>query len=613
MEGSAIAERIADALTRDGSLWFESAFCKGLNAGALLFSDPLEVVTLIALTELEGFFCTLEEKLAKGYYLAGWLSYEVGYGFEPTLFSIDGSKNALSPLAWFGVYREPEHVSERVVEQLFSEHLSVHLGALSFNLSIEEYGEKIRTIKNEIAAGNVYQVNFTGRNRFTFNDTSSALFGGLRAAQPLSYTAFLKSGDRTILSFSPELFFRKRGMVIETMPMKGTAPRGSSAEEDSRLREGLSQCKKNLAENLMIVDLLRNDLGRICRPGSIDTQELFATETYPTLHQMVSTIRGEVRENVGMYDLFKALYPSGSITGAPKIKAMQLIQALETEPRGVYTGAIGFITPDRDMVFNVAIRTVELSEEEGLYGSGSGIVWDSLQQEEYRECQLKTKILTEGGNSHFELFESILWAGSYLWLEEHLDRLALSARALEYPYDHAAAMKILTQLEEELRRRGHRFKVKLTLSFQGTFSTDSLLAEADNSGAPVRLCLATHRTDSSNLSLYHKTTERALYDRYYRLAREKGYDEVLFLNERGELTEGAISNLFISKNRYFHTPPLSCGLLNGIFRQYFLATRSNASEKLITINELHSADMIYIANSVRGLRQAVFTGDHLSL
>ncbi len=613
MEVSAITERIADTLTRDGSLWLESAFCKGLNGGALFFSDPVEEVKLSSLTELEGFFRTLEEKRAKGYFLAGWMSYEVGYGFEPALFSIDGAKNSPSPLAWFGVYREPEHVSERVVEELFSEHVSVALGAVSFNLSKDKYGEKIRAIRNEIAAGNVYQVNFTGRNRFKFKGNSSALFGVLRGAQPLSYRAFINSGDRTILSFSPELFFRKRGMVIETMPMKGTAPRGSNAEEDTCLREGITQCKKNLAENLMIVDLLRNDLGRICRPGSIVTQELFATETYPTLHQMVSTIRGEARENIGLYDLFKALYPSGSITGAPKIKAMQLIQALETAPRGVYTGAIGFITPESDMVFNVAIRTVELSGEEGLYGSGSGVVWDSDPQEEYQECLLKAKILTKAGTSHVELFESILWAGSYLWLEEHLDRLASSARALEYPYDHASAMQILSQLEEELRRKGHRFKLKLTLSFQGTFSTNCHLAEVDNSGAPVRLSLATHRTDSSTPSLYHKTTERALYDRYYSLARENGYDEVLFLNERGEVTEGAISNLFIRKNRYFYTPPVSCGLLNGIFRQYFLATRPYASEKLITLPDLLFADNIYIANSVRGLRPALFTGDHLSL
>ncbi len=250
MEVSESTKQIADTLARDGSLWFESAFCKGYGGGALLFSEPVEEVKLSSLTELEGFFRTLEEKLAKGYFLAGWMSYEVGYGFEPALFSIDGAENSPSPLAWFGVYSQPEHVSERVVEELFSEHLSVAPGAVSFNLSKDEYGEKIRAIRNEIAAGNVYQVNFTGRNRFKWRGTPSALFGVLRAAQPLSYTAFLKSGDRTILSFSPELFFRKRGMVIETMPMKGTAPRGSSVEEDCRLREGLIPFLKQKCYNI---------------------------------------------------------------------------------------------------------------------------------------------------------------------------------------------------------------------------------------------------------------------------------------------------------------------------------------------------------------------------
>ena len=395
MERSAASEHLADTLSRDGSLWFESAFCKGFNGGALLFSDPVEVVTLTSLSGLHGFFQTLEEKLAEGYYLAGWLSYEVGYGFEPAIFPIDAAQFPPSPLGWFGVYREPEHVAASVVEQLFSEDVALTPGALHFNLSREEYTEKIELIKQHIAAGNLYQVNFTGRYRFSLNDSVSALFSALRASQPSSYTAFLKSGERTILSFSPELFFRKRGLVIETMPMKGTARRGISVEDDTRLREGLARCEKNLAENLMIVDLLRNDLGRICRPGSIETEGLFATETYPTLHQMVSTIRGEEREGVGLYELFKALYPSGSITGAPKIRAMKCIQSLETEPRGIYTGTIGFITPDLDMVFNVAIRTVELSAEEGIYGSGGGIVWDSDAQEEYRECQLKAKILTD--------------------------------------------------------------------------------------------------------------------------------------------------------------------------------------------------------------------------
>ena len=618
MYGSATTQLIADTLTREGSLWFESAFCKGVNGGALLFSDPVEVVVLSSLSGLKRFFQTLEEKLAESYFLAGWLSYEAGYGFEPTLFSFADATHSSSPLAWFGVYRSPQHYSERVVKELFYEHPSSSPGIVSFNLPEEEYREKVLAIKDQIAAGNVYQVNFTGRNRFTFSGSASALYGALRDAQPSSYTALLNCGERTILSFSPELFFSKRGLAIETMPMKGTAPRGRTFEEDNRFKESLTQCKKNRAENLMIVDLLRNDLGRICRPGSIKAEKLFAAETYPTLHQMVSTIRGEQRENIGLYELFKALYPSGSVTGAPKIKAMKLIRTFETEPRAIYTGTIGFISPDRDMVFNVAIRTVELSGEEGVYGSGSGIVWDSDPQEEYRECHLKAKILSESGNSHGELFESMLWAGRYLWLQEHLDRLASSARVLGYPFDSTAAFMILTQFEEELRllhqpKPDIRFKVKLTLSFQGDLSLGYQSIEVQNSSVPLRLCLAAHRTDSSKSLLHHKTSTRALYDRHNSVAREKGFDEVLFLNERGELTEGTISNIFISKGRHFYTPPVSCGLLNGIFRQYFLATRPFASEKTLTIHDILSADTIYMTNSVRGLRRALFTGDQLSL
>ncbi len=613
MDPSAATQQFADTLTKEGSLWFESAFCKGLRCGALLFSDPVEVILLYSLSDLERFFLTLEEKRAAKYFLAGWLSYEVGYGFEPTLFSVDPATVSSSPLAWFGVYREPEHYSEKSVEELFSEHPSAAPGMASFNLSSEEYQAKIRAIKEQIAAGNVYQVNFTGRNRFNFSGTASALFCAMRGAQPASYTAFLNTGERTILSFSPELFFTKRGMALETMPMKGTAPRGSSVEEDTLLKEGLTQCQKNCAENLMIVDLLRNDLGRICRPGSIVAEKLFATETYPTLHQMVSTIRGEQREKIGLYELFKAIYPSGSVTGAPKIKAMKLIQTLETEPRAIYTGTIGFIMPDGDMVFNVAIRTVEMSAGKGVYGSGSGIVWDSDPQDEYQECRLKAKILADASTSHGALFESMLWAGSYLWLEPHLDRLASSARILGYPFDHDAVSMILMLLEEELRPSGNRFKVKLTLSFQGDFSLDYQSIEVQHTSEPLRLCLAAQRTDSSQSLLYHKTTARELYDTGYSLARQKGYDELLFLNEHGEVAEGAISNLFIRKGRHFYTPPISSGLLNGIYRQYFLTTRPFAHVQALTLSDILSADTIYITNSVRGIRQAVFTGNHLSL
>jgi len=613
MNRSATNGWIADTLSKEGSLWFESAFCKRFNQGALLFSEPVEVIKLVSLSSLQDFFKVLEQKLDEGYFLGGWLSYEVGYGFEQTLFHADAAKLPPSPLGWFGVYRNPEHVSERELEQLFSEQVSVHPCALSFSLSEQEYAEKIAILSGEIAAGNVYQVNFTGRYRFTLPCPALDLFCAMRSAQPSSYTAYLNCGERTILSFSPELFFTRCGSVIETMPMKGTAPRGYGFEEDNGLREGLARCTKNLAENLMIVDLLRNDLGRICKPGSVEATSLFATETYPTLHQMVSTIQGELREDVVLYDLFKALYPCGSITGAPKIKAMSLIQELEQQPRGIYTGTIGFITPNRDMVFNVAIRTAELSGQEGVYGTGSGIVWDSDVHDEYRECQLKAKILVDASMQHVELFESILWSGSYVWLQDHLERITSSAQVLGFPCEKKSAVIILTNLEKDLRQSGKRFKVRLSLSCKGVFSVGYEALEVLNSVVPVKLCLAADRTDSSQPLLYHKTTSRELYDRYYALARKKGYEEVLFLNEQGEITEGAISNIFIRKGPHFYTPPSDSGLLKGIYRQYFLATRPLATEKTLTLQDVTGADMIYIANSVRGLRPAIFNGYQIML
>lgn len=652
MKGESLFERLAATLATEGTLWLESAFCNEPEGGALLFSDPLEVVTLATLNDIEPFFRRLEEKSTAGFHLAGWLTYEAGYAFEKRLLhglSPDDSHLPPSPLGWFGVYREPERFSAAEVQELFAEpglRSDLIITDLSFNLSEEEYGRKIERIKEQIAAGNLYQVNFTGRYRFTSNSEPTALFAALRGRQPSSYTACINSGGRTILSCSPELFFRRRGSLIETMPMKGTAPRGRTIEEDNRLREGLAGCQKNRAENLMIVDLLRNDLGRICKSGTVEAEDLFTIETWPTLHQLLSTIRGELREGIKLSELFRALYPSGSITGAPKISAMKLIQSLEPTPRGIYTGAIGYITPDSEMVFSVAIRTIELSRKQGTYGSGGGIVWDSEPGDEYRECQLKAKILigsdrnssaassdsgtaqgSEAGQ-HFQLFESLLWNGNYLWLDEHLQRFATSAATLGFPCDTAAATHLLHQLEEEMRHHGSqnsnpqpgqqqehprteeqcrgaaRCKVRLSLSREGSCSASYEPITVQGSTPKLRLCIAAEPTHSSNPLLRHKTTKRELYDHHFTLARQQGYDEILFHNERGEITEGAISTIFIRKGRQLCTPPLHCGLLNGIFRRYILATRPTATEKIITINDIATADAIFIANSVRGLRPA---------
>jgi para-aminobenzoate synthetase / 4-amino-4-deoxychorismate lyase len=611
-------ERAAHQFSRQGTFWFESAFCRGLDCEALLFTEPDREIVLLAPSGLEAFFRDMEELLDGGYYLAGWLSYEAGHGFEKSLEAEGESGPHHAPLAWFGAYRSPLRFSDEDVAKLFETHAALvpfdpsELSPPVFSITGDDYTGKIGRIRDEIARGNVYQVNFTGRYRFTYTGMASALFSAMRKAQPFSYSAFTGNAGHSVLSFSPELFFRCSGPEIETMPMKGTAPRGEDPSGDEQLREKLGSCEKNRAENLMIVDLIRNDLGRICRPGTIEATGLFRTETYPTLHQMVSSVRGTMPRRAGPAEIFRALFPSGSVTGAPKIKAMQLIRELEDGPRGIYTGSLGFITPDREMAFSVAIRTVELFGSRGVYGSGSGIVWDSSAEDEYRECQIKAKILSELAAGEFSLFETILWSGAYLWLPRHLDRMAGSASALGFRWDRNGAAMHLETLHKSLRASGGRFKVRLFLSRDGAFTSDCEPVEHSTSAAPIRLCLAADRLDSSDPLARHKTTRREMYDRYFASAQRQGYGDVLFLNERGEVCEGAISTLFIRKGSRFFTPPLSSGLLDGVYRRYFLETRPDASEKTLALQELLDADMVYAANSVRGLRRAIFTGDRLS-
>ncbi|MBM3163187.1 MAG: aminodeoxychorismate synthase component I [Chlorobi bacterium] len=595
-----------------GTLWFETAGTGSSVSEALLFSDPLDILLLHAGRSLTGFFSLLEKKLAEGFFLAGWIGYEAGYGFEPQLLPLRPSADA-GPLAWFGVYREPQRFSGDDVEAFLSRQAAFEpfsVDTLRFDCTAAGYAGVIEAIRARIAAGDVYQVNFTGRYRFSFRGSPQALFMKLRRSQPSAYTAFLNTGDRSVLSVSPELFFRCRNGLVETMPMKGTACRGADPEDDTERKHGLARCEKNRAENLMIVDLLRNDLGRICVPGSVEATDLFATETYPTLHQMVSTVRGQLRKDAGLYDIFRALFPSGSVTGAPKIRAMKLIAELETSPRGVYTGTIGFMTPGRDMTFNVAIRTVELSGNKGVYGSGSGIVWDSDPSGEFRECMLKARILGDAALRQDTpgLFETMLWAGRYLWFDEHIGRMRQSALEFGIPFDEYSARKELESLEASVLSTGTRFRVRLALSPDGSIALEHEAFIVTLPAQPLRIGLAGERITTGDRSRYHKTTSRALYNRVFRRALEEGFDEVLFLNERGEVAEAAISNIMVLSRGYYFTPPVSSGLLDGVFRSYFLRTRSNCREKVLFPHDLHAADALYVCNSLRGMRRAVFDG-----
>jgi para-aminobenzoate synthetase/4-amino-4-deoxychorismate lyase len=390
--------------------------------------------------------------------------------------------------------------------------------------------------------------------------------------------------------------------------MKGTAARGLTTREDRERAEWLRNDPKNRSENVMIVDLLRNDLGRLAKFGSVRAENLFAVERYPTLWQMTSTVTAELRAEVGFHDIFRALFPCGSITGAPKVRAMQLLAGLEGHPRGVYTGAIGYFSARRT-VFNVAIRTLELDGDQGTMGVGSGIVIDSDAREEYGECVLKAEFLTGSANrfpEKFSLVETILWDSGYPLIELHLDRLLDSAEYFGFDCERNKVKASLMEYAQAFQRTQAR-RVRLLLDREGQINIeDQPLTKCDGGNAkPVRVLISEQRSDSKDAMLFHKTTHRPLYAATFKEAVNAGFDDVLFMNERDEVTEGAISNIFIEKGGKWLTPPVECGLLAGVYRRHLLETRPGIEERVLHAEDLRQAYAVYLCNAVRGLRKAV--------
>ena len=589
------------------------------NYRSFLFIDPVDTRSIHSIGEVPALLADIERYVAQGSYAAGYLGYECGYHFEKIADCLPDA----APLAWFGIYRAP----------LVFNHLTgafeaddkggsapaageppddaYRIDHLRYNIPMEEYFRSLDRIQSLIRAGSTYQINFTGKYLFECAGSRLALYHALKKRQRVSYGAFINARGRTVLSFSPELFFRRTGDTITTKPMKGTVRRGRTCEEDLLLQEWLRHDPKNRAENVMIVDLLRNDLGRISEVGSVRVRELFQVEQYQTLFQMTSTIEGKIRRGMGYYDIFRSLFPSGSVTGAPKIRSMQIIRELEGEPRGVYTGAIGYVSPAGEAVFNVAIRTLVLDGRRGEMGVGSGIVADSNPGDEYEECQLKAAFVASV-HEEFRLIETILWDGGYPLLTRHMRRIIESARYFDYPSDVDDVLASL-MAEGERFPEGKRYKVRLTLDRDGGIALESLVLEEGSEVGPARVALSGRRTDATDPFLYHKTTRRAVYDRMYRLAAERGFADVIFMNEDGQVTEGAISNIFIRKGAALITPPVTCGLLNGVYRQHLLETEAGAREGVLWLDDLRHADAIYICNAIRGLREVGFCEQYLGL
>ncbi len=567
------------------------------NFTSFLFTNPVKIIMTKKYSQLEDCFKNAERLLKKGYYIAGYLSFEAASSFEKHIRQHNPVK---TPLIWLGIYKKPAvyHCKKGAISLPVQRNYDIT--CLKPALSKKKYLSKIKKIKNLIKKGLTYQVNFTYKYNFQFQGSVRSFFMELGRQQPVSYGALIDTGENSILSLSPELFFRKKNSSMTMKPMKGTIERGRTCPEDKRKESELFSSKKDRAENVMIVDMLRNDLGKISKKGFVKVRKLFETEKYRTLYQMTSTIKSKL-EKASLFEIFKNTFPSGSVTGAPKIETIKIIKALEKKPRNIYTGSIGCVFPNGDSVFNVAIRTILLDKKtgKGEMGVGSGVTMSSDPAREYEECRLKADFLVKK-NKSFKLIETILWTkGKFSLLRLHLKRLKESAQYFDFFYNSNKVIKGLLKIEKKFKKN-RSYKVRLLLdecgnidiSFSGLMETRKGIRKAAFSGKTVK---------SEDIFLYHKTTNRRIYDEEYKKCKNKGLFDVLFTNEKGEVTEGAISNIIIKKGNRLFTPRINCGLLNGIYREHLLKKRGfRLKEKSLCPKDLLKADKIFLCNSVRG-------------
>ena len=564
-------------------LVFEFAASQG-EIKPLLFRKPHKVVAAYTVNEVLPCFELVQEEVNKGYYAAGFLSYESAPAFDAAFITNTEGK---LPLLWFGIFSEPEH-------EIISSQGAYALTAWEPSVSLEEYTQSIQAIKQGIERGDTYQTNYTIRLHSHFEGDDFAFFEKLKKAQSSNYCAYINTGDHSILSASPELFFRLDGETITTRPMKGTIKRGKSFEEDEANARWLYHSEKNRAENVMIVDMLRNDLSVIAELGTVQVPKLYAIEQYPTVFQMTSTISAKVAEHTEIIDIFKALFPCASITGAPKVSTMNIIADLEPQPREVYCGAIGYITPSKEAVFNVPIRTVLIDQESGIatYGVGGGITWDSTTESEYEEVLAKASLLEED-RPEFELLESLLLEhGKYYLLKEHLERLRRSAKYFGFSVDIESIQK---KLDEFASWNNGKLKVRLLVNKKGEVTMDAQPVLAPLT--PIKVMLAGKPVETENPFYYHKTTNRSIYTDF-QLTKPAAVFDVLLWNKNEELTEFTNGNLVLEIEEELWTPPVSCGLLAGTFREK-LMKEGKIHEKVLTIADLRQSSKVWFINSVR--------------
>lgn len=560
-----------EAIIQDGNGW-------------LLFRDPVRVLAATRAADVRPALRELE-RLTRDHRLhaVGWVSFEAGAAFGLKVHP--GLQQW--PLVWFAFF-DVSSVSRTTLFEVTGDYT---LGAVEPLVGRDAFRRGFNRIREHIGAGDSYQANFTFQTAASFCGDPRALFRDLVDAQRGRYSAFLTLGDIAVCSASPELFFELDGVAIRTRPMKGTAARGLTSRDDAEVRARLIASPKERAENVMIVDMMRNDLGRIAEVGSVSVPALFESERYPTLWQLTSQVVGTT--SASLEEIFMALHPSASVTGAPKVRTMELLAGLETQPRGIYTGAIGHVPPDGNARFNVAIRTAVVDRTAGRiqFGVGSGIVWDSDADAEYDECLLKSAVLGRRAVV-FDLLETLKWTDTagFLLADRHLDRMAASADYFGIPWSRDSVYDAL--MSAVVGARGAR-RVRLLLGRDGAARVE--LGELTPLVAPLRVAFAQTPVSSADVWLHHKTTNRAVYDSAR--AAVPSVDDVVLWNEREEVTESTVANVVAEIDGARVTPPVSSGLLAGTFRAELLA-RGQIAERVIRREELRGVPL-WLVNSVR--------------
>ena len=554
-----------------------------------IFSSPVEVLYTHDLNHVKNVLNEVHDKVEKKKLIAaGYLSYEAAPAFD-NAYRVN-EKGSL-PLICFGLFKD--YKIEKILESQKLESAE----AIEWEVTTDRtlYESHLKYIKDQIKLGNTYQVNYTLRKHS--NTISNPYDFFLEKAQDAPYAAFIDSDEHTIISMSPELFFKLSGDSLICKPMKGTSKRGKTLHEDIVLMEDLKNSEKDQAENIMITDMLRNDMGKISNTGSVKVLSEFDIEKYPTVWQMTSSI--ESQANASITGIFEALFPCASVTGAPKVSSMKIISEIEDQPREIYTGAIGYIAPNNEAQFSVPIRTI-LSDKKAhrsVYGTGSGIVWDSEIQKEWDECQNKSAILS-AGSQDFELFETMRWNSSKkIFLEKlHLDRLKDSAEFYDYKFHHE---KISNKLQDYLKNLEPESEkvIRLFLAKDGEIRLTTSAYKEQNKDKPQFISLATRPVNSEDRSLYHKTTNRSVYENA--IGENPDCDDILLWNEAGNITESTISNVIFKKDSEYYTPPVSCGLLSGTYRAH-LISQGHLKERIIPKAEINLYSEIYLINSVRG-------------